>query len=258
MKRDVGSSPTRRSVPGPSKCSASNAQRGQPRGGARQHVLALAPGRHRVVLVQTADVQDALPELRHRLIRLGVGEDERGPWRRRARHRGPVRRARVDDLGRLAQEGKLVAAGPRGIEVAQHAGHRRPGQPDARRAQLAEREHPLAVPRRHVVERVLGGVQDARALDLQVEQLDVDELRARAVGALGDRPREVELARLGRDRDDLPRLHVGGEVDDEVRVALEDRGARPARAVGRRAVERQGRGLGRLHKREGTRVPSGV
>ena len=48
-------------------------------------------------------MQDLVPQALERDLRLEVGVHERRPGQRRARHRGPVRRARVDDLARLAQ-----------------------------------------------------------------------------------------------------------------------------------------------------------
>jgi hypothetical protein len=67
-------------------------------------------------------------------------------------------------------------------------------------------------------------VQDPRALDVQVEDRDVDELRSRAVGRVGDGARELELGRLAGDRDDLPGLDVRREADDEICEALERAG----------------------------------
>ena len=60
-----------------------------------------------------------------------------------------------------------------------------------------------------------------RALDVHVEVLHVDELRAVAVGAGRQRADHRLLAELGADRDDLAGLHVGREADDEVGEALE-------------------------------------
>jgi len=219
------------------------ATRRQPLGDADEHVLARPPRRHRIGFVEAAHVQHLLPQPFQRVRLRQVGIDERRPRRRRARHGRPVRRARVDDLAGLAQERQLVAAGARRVEVAQQPGRDRAGQPDARGAVLAEGEQPLAQPRRHVVERALVGVEDPRALDVQVEQRHVDVLRPRAVGRRGDSARDLELAGLGADRDDLAALHVGGEVHDQLGEASQ-----------RRAVDRRDpgdAGLGRGRRRVG-------
>ena len=67
---------------------------------------------------------------------------------------------------------------------------------------------------------------------MQVEVLDVDELRARAVGRVGDRAGQRLLAGLGADRDHLAGLDVGREADDEVGEPLERRGGRGTGAFG--------------------------
>ena len=196
------------------------AQLAEPLADAGEHVLALPPRRDGIGLVEPAHVQDLRPQPLERRVGLELRIDERRPGQRRARHRGPVRRARVDDLARLAQERQLVAPGALRVEVVEQTRRRRTGQPDPRGAMLAQREDPLAEPRRHVVERVLVGVEDAGALDVQVELRHVDVLRARAIRGGGDRARQLELARLGGDRDDLPALHVGGEAHDELGEAV--------------------------------------
>ena len=62
---------------------------------------------------------------------------------------------------------------------------------------LAEREHPVAEPRRDEVEGLLGRVRDTGSLDVRVEVLDVDETSPRA-----DRrcPRSRGPTRTGRGR----------------------------------------------------------
>jgi hypothetical protein len=95
-------------------------------------------------------------------------------------------------------------------------------------------------------------VEDPRALDVQVELHDVDELRARAVGGLGDRAGHVELRRLGSDGDDLARLNVGGEANDEVGVAAQRVLVEHPRLAFRPATERRRRLLPGMHGCEGT------
>ena len=150
-----------------------------------------------------------------------VGVHELRPRQRGARHDRPVRRALVDDLARLLDRGQPVAAGADRIEVLEQAGGDGPGQRDARGVVLAEREDALAEPRRHVVERVLGGVLDPRALDPRVEPADVDELGAAPVGALGQRADQPLLAGLAADGHDLALLQVAPEADREVGEPLE-------------------------------------
>ena len=198
-------------------------------GGLDELVGARTPGGHGVVLVQAADVDDLLGEPGQRRVGVELGVHELRPRGRRAGHGGPVRRAVVDDLAGLAQEGQLVAPDAGRVEVVEQAGSDRARQADPRGAELAELEDPPAVPRRHVVERLLVGVEEPRALDVEVEVLDVDEAGAVAVGAGGQRARQRLLAQLGADGDHLAALDVGGEPDDEVGEALERRGVEPER-----------------------------
>jgi hypothetical protein len=160
-------------------------------------------------------------EALERLARIEVRVDDLRPRGRRARRDRPVRRAVVDDLAGLLEHREAVAAHARGVEVLHQAGRGGPGQADAGGADLAEREQPLAVPVGDEVEVLLARVLDASALDPRVEPLDVDELRAAAVGALRDRPDHVLLAGLTGDGDHLAGLHVGAEADDDVGEATE-------------------------------------
>ena len=155
-------------------------------------------------------------ELRERLVLGQVREHELRPRRRRAGRDRPVGRAVVDDLAGLLQRREAVAADARGVEVLHQAGRDRTGEADARGADLTQREQALAVPVGDEVEVLLARVLDAHALDPRVEVLDVDELGAAAVCALRDRPDQVLLAGLAGDGDDLARLHVGSEADDDV------------------------------------------
>src|SRR4029079_10531852 len=111
-----------------------------------------------------------------------------------------------------------------GIEVVEQPGRGRAGDADPRAALPAELEHPLAVPRRDEVERVLLGVEDPRALDVHVEVDRVHEPRPVAVRARGQGADHLLLADLGVDGDDLPGLYVRAEADGEVGEALERRG----------------------------------
>ena len=123
-----------------------------------------APGGDRVLLVEAQDVQELLLELGQRGVGLEVGVDELGPRRRRAGQDRPVDLAAADDLAGLADRRQAVAAGAHGVEVVEQARGDRAGQRDRGAALAAEREDPLAVPRRDVLERVVGArTRSARA-----------------------------------------------------------------------------------------------
>src|SRR5439155_15317681 len=81
-------------------------------------------------------------------------------------------------------------------------------------------EDPLAVPRRHELQRVLRRVGDAGALDPRIEPLHVDEARSQAIGLGGDRARQRLLARLTTDHDDLAGLDVRAETYGELRETV--------------------------------------
>src|SRR5581483_11422283 len=116
----------------------------------------------------------------------------------------------------LGDRGKLVAAEPRRVETLEGTRVRRRGDDDARGMAAAELEDPPCVPGRHEVERVLGGVLDPGPLDPRVEVGHVDELRALPVGTRCQLAHDLLQADVGRDRDDLPRLHVRADPDRQV------------------------------------------
>jgi hypothetical protein len=161
-------------------------------------------------------VHQVVLEPRQRLLLREVRVHEPRPCRRRARRDRPVGRAVVDDLPRLLQGREAVAPDAGRIEVLHQPGSDRAGEPDARRADLPQREQALAVPLGDEVEVLLARELDARALDPRVEVLHVDEFGPAPVGARRDRPDEVLLAGLAGDGDDLAGLHVGSEADDDV------------------------------------------
>ena len=250
---DVGSRPTARSVPG-----AGEAQRVE---AARRRARSAAPTSR---------------PARSRQAATGSSSSRRQTWRicspsraeRRVRRRGRGARAApsgrvgqgtavqfvvrvVDDRAGLLQRRQLVAA-RRVRGRGRRAGPGAPGpvSADARAALAAELEHALAEPGGHEVERVLVGVLDARALDVQVEVRDVDELRARAGRrwrrARGSRSSLPISAPIG---DDLAGLDVGGEADGEVGEALEGgrvvEGAHAGDATRREVRRRADNGGGR-------------
>ena len=83
---------------------------GEPRRNRLERSRALAPRLGGVVLVEPADVCDRLPEAIERLAWLEVGVDEGGPTGRGSGRDAPVRRPAVDDVARVRQVGKEVAA----------------------------------------------------------------------------------------------------------------------------------------------------
>ena len=118
----------------------------------------------------------------------------------------------------LREVGEEVAPGSRRIEPFERARRVRAGERDARRVLVGEVEQALAHPRRDVVERVLGGVRDALALQPLVEVEDVDVLRAPLVGGARDPAGDVLLADVARDRDELTRLDVRAEDGELARA----------------------------------------
>ena len=146
--------------------------------------------------------------------------DRLRPRRRRGRDDRPVGRALVDDLAGLGQVGQHVATRATGIDPFERARRVRPGERDARCVLVGQVVQALAEPRRDEVERVLGRVLDALALDPLVEVEDVDVLRAAEVGGPRDLARERLLPDEARDGDVLALLDVRAE-DGELGEALE-------------------------------------
>ena len=238
---EVGRRPTVRSVPGPSKWSASNR-----RSVRRPAAPASAAKRSRqaadgIRLVEPAHVRDLLPELRERRVRGELGVRRGRPGGRRVRDDGPVRRPRVDHREVLLQRGHQVLARARRIEPGEAAGLHRGMEHDPRAVLVAERQLALGPPRGHELERVLGGVLDPDPLDLGVEVDRVDEAGAAAVRVLGDRTHERGGLDPRHHRDDLPRLHVRAGLDGERREAVDQlrvhapQAIRPREPLGSRA-----------------------
>ena len=237
---------------------------GQAPGDRDERVGARPPRRDRVVLVEPQHVQQPFVERCLRLLDREIREHERGPRRRRRRDHRPVGRAVVDDLARLLDRREPILAGAHGVEVLEQARRRRPRQRDPRGPLVAQREHAGAVPLGDELERLLARVLDPRALDPRVEPGDVDEPRAVAIGAGGDRAHQRLLTGLAADGDDLVVLNVGAEADDEVGEALERGGIHTrltlaitrARARARRTPARPAGGPSRERRAERARAGS--
>ena len=84
----------------------------------------------------------------------------------------------------------------------------------------AELEHARAVPRRDVLEGFVGDARDALVLDVRVVVVHVDELRAAVVRGGGDCPRELFVADIRTDVDNVPSQRVA-ERADFVREGIE-------------------------------------
>jgi hypothetical protein len=189
--------------------------------GAGERVEPLAPGDDRIGLVDAAHAEDVVPERRLRVVRVELRVDDPRPVERWPGAAAPVRRVVVDQLVVLRDEGPAVLGRALRIEAVAEPGRCRAGEHDAGAALLAVLEHALAVPRGDEVERVVGGVLHARPADMRVEVGEIDEARAVAVAARGDRACRRLAPDLAPQLDDLARLDVGAEADDEIREALE-------------------------------------
>ena len=93
---------------------------------------------------------------------------------------------------------------------------------DPRAAELPELEHARAVPVGDEVDRVRVAVLDPCAPHPRVEPVRVDELRPAPVRGGRDLVHERALLEVGAHLDDLARLHVRAEADDQVGVPREN------------------------------------
>ena len=165
-------------------------------------------------------MDDLVPELVERRLGVELRMNALGPARVRAGAGRPVRRPLVDDLGHLLHVRQQIAAHPDGIDPVEDGGIAA-SERDPRRVLVREPAHPLADPGRDELERVLRGELEARPLDERVEPEDVDPAGAATVGRAGDRANGVGHLVVGRDREDLARLEVRAEADEQVGEALE-------------------------------------
>ena len=129
----------------------------------------------------------------------------------------------------LLERRQLVAAGAGGIEVVEQRRGRRAGEADRARSAGARARAAARRTTSGTKSRCSSRACSMRArLTCRSKYVDVDEARAVAVGARRERAHHLLLAELGADRDDLARLDVGGEADDEVGEALPGGGVEPA------------------------------
>ena len=104
------------------------------------------------------------------------------------------------------------------VEVAGFAIARDERKRAARARGLAQ---PAAVPWCQGAERRVAAVQQPRAQHERIAGDHVHELRARAVGGLGDCDEELPVLGLALDEDRLALVDLEGRLDDSVGVARE-------------------------------------
>ncbi len=178
----------------------------------------LAPGLDRVGLVEAAAELDELPEP----VEIGLAEHLLGPAGVRDADDRPVVELLVD-LAAVQLRDLLHArlADPRAGEVAEQVWLRVAGQRDDRRAFVTHALRSLEQPGRRPREHVVVAVLDQRPPDVRVAVGEVDVPRSGAVCGARDGSGDVEVLDVGPDVDELARLHVGADADDELGVALE-------------------------------------
>ena len=229
-KCDVGSRPTVRSVPGPLKRSASKRASSSLRPAScscasrRRHAAA------GVGLVEPQHEDELSQSRASAVVVVELGMDDSRPLGRRPGNDAPVRRLGVDHLedaprARAAGRGRRAPGRCRRAARAACCGVIEMREPCA----FPRSSRRCAVPRRHELERVLGGVLGADPLDVRVEVPGIDEDARRARST---RPRPHGQAAPTSGRDDpghLPGLDVGAELDDQRRRS--GRGARRPRRL---------------------------
>ena len=189
----------------------------RPRGAPRCARARPRPDRAR----RAADVDDVLPEPLDRLVRVELRDRRRAPSPPSATARRVQRRARRRSPRSLAHRRQPVACrrAPGRPRPAARAG--RAARRDARRRELAEREQPLAEPAAARIERVRRSARSsADALDVGSKYQGSTKRAPRSYARARSRGRAAPPRRRD-DPDDLARLDVGADRDDQIRVALE-------------------------------------
>ncbi len=149
-----GKRPTTRSVPGPSKWSASNpaaASRRARSSSSSARVAQAATGSGS----SSRQTWAISPQSRSSASPGEVRIDEARPRGRRAGDHRPVDEPLVDDGQHLLDERQLVAARALGVEAVESVGGAGPASEIRAARCRAEREHPVAEPAGHEVERLL-------------------------------------------------------------------------------------------------------
>ena len=216
-QRDSGSSPTRKSVPGPVKWIESTSS-------VVQRLRALADARDvgaprcdRIVLVQPHRELDRLPES----IEIRLAEHLLGPADVRDADHGPVVQLLVDlavGLLRQLEHPRLADAFAR--KVAEQVGLGITGERDHRGPFVADLLRAVEQPGRCPGEELLCGAFDHRSADVLVGVVDVYVGRARPVGRTGDRTRNRRMLDAGEHVDELAGLHVRTHANSQLRVPV--------------------------------------
>ncbi len=188
----------------------------QPAGALLHHAHALPPRRLGVVGLEPADVRHRLPEPVERLAGGQIGVDRLRPVRSGRRRHAPVRGAQVDDLADLGQVREQVAARALGGDAVQRMRRLGAAQRDPGRMLVREVAEPVDHPGGNVVERLVRGREQPLPLEPLVRVEDVHVARAARVGSARDLARQLLLADVRRDADELAGLHVRAEADDQV------------------------------------------
>ena len=156
------------------------------------------------------------------------GSGSRRSSRRSGRRPSPAATARREGAGGLSRSGRVEIAEQLGLGVARDADH---GAVRLREL-VDERESPRGRP----VERVLGRVQDPRPPDMRIGERRLDVACATRVRDLGDGANQREVIGMAVDPQQLPRLEVDADLDDEPGVPrdalLGRHGARAYTSIG--------------------------
>ena len=178
----------------------------------------LAPGGHRIGLVQPDRVLDRLPEP----LDVRLAENGLGPGLGRSADQRPGDPL-LDVLAQrsLDQLGLPGAGDPGGIEICQQPGLRIARKIDLGRLLGSTVIESVDEPGRRPGEHLFGAALDQRAAHAMVGVVDVDEARPDLVGVGGDRSRQVGLLGIGLHEKELAGLNVRANLDGELGVSLE-------------------------------------
>ncbi len=179
----------------------------------------LAPRLDRVVAVEPEHIDHLVPELVERFLRLELGMHALRPAGVGRRPGSPVRRALVDDPRHRGDVRQQVATRASGVEALEDR-RARARQRDPGGVLVREPLHPLLDPGRHEVERALVGVLEPLPLDELVPPEDVDVLRAPLVAGARHGVGDVLHPVVRGDAQDLARLDVRAEADEEIGEAV--------------------------------------
>ncbi len=141
--------------------------------------------------------------------------DEQSPRPARTGHDRPVDGSFGNHLDALFDRHR-VAPDPAGIDVVQQPGGGRPAKADQRALKLGQLQGSAADPGDHRAQRLVGGVLEARPLDVRIGIVHLHLVRTGVIGGGDDRPREGFLTELGTHRDRLTGSHIGTHSNGEL------------------------------------------